>query len=238
MVARLKLPDLTMDKQFYLYESRGYLANANVIASLPANPKSAVVGRIYPFLAHTLGFAIYDDGVQRPAITTAYVDVNRSTPEVNSAQLSSDGNTLYGAAGEGSLFSRWLITPQGFVFDRAGATFDEQLYLQLSCQLSICLTGGGHLADTSSLQLITRIAQYPNDGLPLLDLDNNRMFLLRPTLPDALVESFDATTYQRTGQYFVPGVGYAHTFSKVADNQLAIAGTDELALLPISMLKP
>lgn len=238
---RLRLPDLTVERAFHVTGDDGTLADANAVLSLPSNPTSVVVGRYMSLVGHTLGVAIYDDGVQRPKSTTNYfARTNAPGPMVDEAQISADGTTLYGEQGEvvGAVLSRWLITPEGFQFDSAGSGFGSQTYLDLSCQGTLCLTGSGYVASTSTLQFVTRLGDYPNHGLALMDLDNNRMFLLTYSGADTYIQSFDATSYKPTGQYVIPNWGSAHTFKKIFGGQLAIANSYELILLPISMLQP
>jgi len=242
-IVRLSLPALAVEKQFHVTEGNGTFLDANVILSVPSSATSVIVGRteFASTLFHTYGMAIYDDGIPRPDTTTTYnARTGAAGPLVNEAQLSADGSALYGEQGEfeGAQLSRWTITPNGFQFDAAGTLFGEQLYLDLNCQRTLCLTGSGYLADTNTLQLVTQLAQYADDGLALMDLDNNRMFLLSYSGADTRIESYDATTYKLTGRYVISLSGSAHSFKKLAGDQLAIATGGELILLPISVLQP
>ncbi|MBS1859622.1 MAG: hypothetical protein JST11_29900 [Acidobacteria bacterium] len=240
-VARLTLPGLTEDRVFLIRRSDGVLADVAGILSLPGEPRSVIIGRKMRYLQHTYGFAVYDDGIPRPEITTVYGDIRSvEIPLVNEAQVSADGTTLYGEQGEvlGAQLSRWRITPTGLEFDAKGTRFDWQIYLDLKCQRNRCLTGSGQLADTDSLQIVYRLATHANDGLAAMDLDNNRMFLLINGVTEITVESYDASTYSLTGTYTIPHAGSAHSFAKVSGDQLVIATRGEIILLPLSMLKP
>jgi uncharacterized protein (TIGR03437 family) len=239
-IVRLSLPALNVEREFHVVREDGTLVDADVVLSLPSDPTSVVVGRDMWFLSHSFGVAIYDDGVQRPDTTPSYLSLIRQTPLVNEAQISADGSTLYGEYGEaeGATLSRWIVTPEGFQFDASGTGFGGQTYLDLNCEGPLCLTGSGYVASTSTLQLVTQLGNYANDGLALLDLDNNRMFLLTYSGADTDIECYDATTYRLTGLYVIPQWGSAHGFKQVVGNQLAIANGDELILLPISMLQP
>jgi uncharacterized protein (TIGR03437 family) len=241
-IVRFTLPDLKFDKQFHVLADDGRLLDTNILLSLPANPKSVGVGRVMAFLSHSYGVAIYDDGVRRPRMTTPYGSREFfDKPIVNEGQLSADGQYLYGVAGEveGSRLSRWLVTPQGLEFDAAGTTFGFGIYLDLRCQRNLCVTGSGYLADANTLGLIGQLQALDSEALAIMDLDANRIFLLSSGYTSARVDCFDATTYRRTGSYtFYPSDwnSPAHTFIKVAGDQLAIGTYTQLVLLPISAM--
>jgi hypothetical protein len=157
---------------------------------------------------------------------------------VDEAQLSSNGNFLFGEAGEsgGSELSRWIVTPQGFQFDVAGTNLDYQPHVDLNCQQTLCLTGGGSVVDTGSLKVLTQLIPFfsAQNGLALMDLDNNRMFLLTYSGADTTIGWYDTTTYSLVTRYVIPQWGRAHSFKKVAGDQLAIANSAELILLSLS----
>ena len=132
--------------------------------------------------------------------------------------------------------SRWRITPTGLEFDAAGTAFyNISSFMDFRCQNDLCLTSSGYLADGHTLQVVTQIAARGDNGLALMDLANNRMFLLSQV---GIVESYDATTYKITDRYVIPRFGGGFLFEKVAGDQLAILGGGELIVLPVSMLQP
>jgi hypothetical protein len=244
-IVRLSLPGLKPEEQFQIASADGKLMDACFLLSLPASPASVIADPCFGSdLDQSFGVAMYDDGVPRPQRTTSYVGRTGSPtqgPLVDEAQLSDDGTVLYGEQGEfdGSQLSRWLITPQSLQFDSAGTSFGYQLYLDLACQHSLCLTGSGYIADTNTLQFVRQqLGDFANDGLALMDLDNNRMFLLVYYGADAHIQCYDATTYKLSGEYVIPQWEFANSFKKIIGDRLAIANGEGLILLPISLLQP
>jgi uncharacterized protein (TIGR03437 family) len=241
-VARLKLPELSVEQRFSIFGNDDLLLSANVILSLPSDAKSIIIGRTSPGpdFVHTYGMAVYDDGVPRPKTTPGHHwTLIGALPRVNEAQLSSDGSGLFGVEGEiqGSRMSRWRITPDGIEFDAAGTSFGFQTDLDLCCQNDLCLTGSGYLADGHRLEIITEsLCNGDSSGLALMDLEYNRMFVLTNSGVNTVVECFDATSFSLKGRYVIPGFARAHSFERVWGNQLAIANWMELILLPISLL--
>lgn len=101
----------------------------------------------------------------------------------------------------------------------------------------MCLTGAGYVVETSTLSHVTQLGQYASNGLAVMDLDNNRMFLLSCSGSDAYIESYDAATLKLTARHVIQQWPFAHSFRKVAGNQLAMAKGGEMILLPISKLQ-
>ena len=63
-LARLRLPDLTIEKQSPIIDNESHvLFDANWMLSLPSNPKSVVVGRVNWYDGYSSGVAIYDDDI-------------------------------------------------------------------------------------------------------------------------------------------------------------------------------
>jgi hypothetical protein len=154
---------------------------------------------------------------------------------VNEAALSEDGKMLYGMQGEfqGSQVSLWRITPNGLEFAAAGPSFTGLLYATLKCGANICVTSNGAVVQASTLNVIANLS---GGGLIELDLGNNRIFTLSQASSGVLAQSFDATTFQPTGQFAFALNGTPYGFARASGDQLAIASTNELILLPISMM--
>lgn len=234
-LARLSLPDLTVEKAFHITQEDGTLTDVTMALSLPSAANSVILGRMMPDDSDADGaadLAIYDDGVQRPN-EAGYL--RGQGVYVEAAQVSADGSTLYGESSNAAL-SRWAITPQGFQLDSVGPGFAYMTYPDLSCQGTLCLEGdSGYVVSTANLQFLTQLGGYVDGSLALMDSDNNRMFRLTYSGADTHIERYDATSYKLTGLYVISHFGFAHSFKMIVDNQLAIANGDELILLPISM---
>jgi hypothetical protein len=243
-LVRLRLSDLGMEQQFHMWQDNDrVLVDVDILLSLPSSPKSVLVGRT-DARGGMGGLAIYDDGVQRPYTTHNYPTIGSVTvPDPKKVQLSADGNLMYALAGYNfdAPMTRWRITPNGFEFDASGPLFttsDELAYfVDLRCQNDLCLTGTGFVVDGRSMRVITRLDYYSADSLPMMDLANNRMFVLSSSLSDTVIDTYDATTHKRISRYVIPNWTGAFAWQKITGDQLAMTNGLELLLVPISQLQ-
>ena len=237
-VVRLKLPGLTTDARFPFYDSNGFLPVALQVFSLPSEPKSIVLSTVSEGLILTsAGVAIYDDGIRRSSVALS--------PPVDAAQVSSTGDSMVGQDGQDTnlSLSRWSIAPDGFHLQNSVGGQDGGFYPALACQNDRCVNGNGVVFDSTSLSVITTLTGAPLfggvaifRGVPLMDLDNNRIFSASQYSTGTAVQSFEATTYMVTGIYEIPEFDGVQTLLKVNGDQLALWNGAELLLLPISML--
>jgi hypothetical protein len=229
-VLRLRLPELTVEKSFRPTKSDGStLPYVSTVLNLPTDPKSVVLqdGEEYGTLW------IFDDGLKRANAATA----NSLAHGVEYGSITADGTTMYGLSGIGGGLSQWTIAPDGFHFvamgpqPNGGGTMGA-----LACQANVCFTGSGTILSTSTLLPAGQATVDVNTlGTPLIDLAHNRTFLVSGWA-DLKITSYDATSYQVTGQYVLSQFAAPHTVQLLPGNQLAIANSQELALVPVSLL--
>jgi uncharacterized protein (TIGR03437 family) len=228
---RLRLPELTVDRSFPLTNIDGTTLNdAGAVLNLPPDPKSVLVmdfGTMW----------IYDDGVKRANAATGGVESNVIVLGPDFGSITADGTTMYGLSGNGGGLSQWSIAPDGFHFVAIGPQPNAGGNMgALACQANVCFTGSGTILSTSTLLPVGQaIVDVTTRGTPLMDLANNRMFLVSG-FADLKITSYDATSYQVTGQYVLPQFAAPHSVRLLAGDQLAIANSKELALVPVSLL--
>ena len=229
---RLLLPDLSVDKSFPMTESEGTtLTDVDMVLNPLPDPKSIAVVEGGTVL-------IYDDGVERPNVATAGSQSSTVVPGVSYPSFTPNGTTMYGLSDDGGNLSQWSIAPDGFHFVAYGSQSNAVGNMgALACQSNECFTGSGTILSTSTLLPVGQAAVDAGAwGTPLMDLSHNRMFLLWNSGADLKVTSYDATSYQVTGQYILSQFAEPHSVQLLGGSQLAIANSNELALVPISLL--
>jgi uncharacterized protein (TIGR03437 family) len=230
---RMSLPGLTVEKSFPLTTSDGStLTDVSTVLNLPRDTSVAVVED-----QHYGVMWIYDDGVKR-ANAAAIDPSNVHVPAVFYASITADGATLYGLSSIGGGLSQWSVAPDGLHFVAVGSQPNASVSMgSLACQADMCFTGTGTILSTSTLLPVGQAAVDTTTwGMPLIDLANNRMFLISAWGADLKVTSYDATSYQMIGQYVLSQFARPHSVQLMSGNQLAIANSKEFALLPISLL--
>jgi DNA-binding beta-propeller fold protein YncE len=255
-IRRLRLPDLTFDLRFPLFNDGAFFhgpmsTTASEILTVPGHPESLVVARWGDhnhIQFDSDGVAIYDNGIKRSDSTPNEFN---GSPAINTIQLSPSGNAVYGLTTSNTAFTftRMGLDANGVRITASRHDIGETAVHKLRCQGSRCFTNTGLIIDPETQ---TRIGKFRFDLSPLRfsianlvvpDVPHNRVYFIAAfgthVEPSVHVLAYDLNTLLQVASFKVlneerPIV----SFWLWGNDQFAFSTGDEIIFFPKSLLQP
>jgi hypothetical protein len=197
---------------------------AEDIAVLPQNPDAVVVSRRNSgSSSRHEGVAIYDHGVQRPAVTPEHTGSNV-------IEFCGSSSTLYGYNNETTEFGfrRMVVGPDGVSVLDVTQNLISGFGVDIICDAGLIYTSTGRVIDPAMRTLVGTYGTFAPDTPFRPDSTTGRTIFLVPTPVD---DEYDVVVYyQRTfapvGRFPVKGVvGKPHSLIRWGDYGLAFRTT-------------
>jgi DNA-binding beta-propeller fold protein YncE len=255
-VRRLRLPDLTLDLRFPLFNDGAFFhgpmsTTATEILTVPSHPESLIVAR-WGDHNHiefdSDGVAVYDNGIKRSDSTPNEFN---GSPAINTIQLSPSGNAVYGLTTSNTAytFTKMGLDANGVRITTSRNDIGETAVHKLRCQSGLCFTNTGLIIDPETQ---TRIGKFRFDLSPLRfssanlvvpDVPHNRVYFIAafssPVESGVHVLAYDLNTLSQVASFKVlneekPIV----SFWLWGNDQFAFSTGEEIILFPKSLLQP